>query len=51
MTEYKVGCATVRIHGQVDQAAIKAATERYIKRCDEQRKRKAREAKRNANNG
>lgn len=32
MTEYKVGNAIVRIHGSVDQEAIKAATESFLKK-------------------
>lgn len=38
MTEYKIGNATVRIHGSVDREKLKAATERYLKKVEAQKK-------------
>ena len=32
MTEYKIGNATVRIHGTVDREGLKTATERFMKK-------------------
>lgn len=32
MAEYKVGCATVRIHGNADQEKTKAATTIFLKK-------------------
>lgn len=40
MTEYKIGRAIVRIHGKPDQEKVKAATERFLKKVEEA-KRKA----------
>lgn len=36
--EYKIGNATVRIHGSVDREKLKAATERYLKKVVAQKK-------------
>lgn len=33
-TEYRIGNAIVRIHGQADQEKIKAATERFLKKVE-----------------
>lgn len=33
MKEYKVGCATVRVHGTYDPEAVKSATEKYLKKA------------------
>ena len=33
MTEYKIGNATVRIHGTVDLENLKTATERFMKKA------------------
>ena len=38
----KVGRATVRIHGEVNKEAVKAATERYVKRMSEELKKNER---------
>lgn len=43
MTEYKIGNALVRIHGTADQNNVKAATERFIKRAIQQKKKKEKE--------
>lgn len=32
MKEYKVGCATVRIHGTYDPEVVREATEKYLKK-------------------
>lgn len=45
MTEYKIGCATVRIHGEVDQEKIKAATTTFLKKVEAERRRKGKEKK------
>lgn len=39
-TTYKHGKATVRIHGQCDPDNLKAATTRFLKQAEAQRKRK-----------
>lgn len=38
MQEYKIGRATVRIHGAVDQENIKAATINFLKKVERKRK-------------
>ena len=38
MTEYKIGCATVRIHGEPDKEKIKAATEIFLKKVEKHKK-------------
>ena len=43
MAEYKVGNATVRIHGSVNPEVLKSATERFMKKAFEQRKHRAKE--------
>lgn len=40
MTEYKIGNAIVRIHGEADVEKIKAATERFLKRVEKKKKEK-----------
>jgi hypothetical protein len=40
MTEYKIGRATVRIHGNPDQEKIKAATVQFLKKVEANRKKK-----------
>lgn len=40
MTEYKVGNATVRIHGSPDMENLKAATTKFLKQVEIQRKKK-----------
>lgn len=40
MTEYKIGHAIVRIHGQVDKEKIKSATEMFMKQVQKQKKEK-----------
>ena len=42
MTEYKIGRATVRIHGTADKETIKAATEKFMKKVHKIRKQKER---------
>ena len=42
MTEYKIGAATVRIHNEpADMEKFKAATARFLKKVEKQRRRKA----------
>lgn len=43
MAEYKVGNATVRIHGSVNPEVLKSATERFMKKVYEQKKHRANE--------
>lgn len=38
MQEFKVGCATVRIHGTVDEEKLKASTENFVKKVERNRK-------------
>lgn len=38
MKEYKVGKATVRIHGNPDMENLKAATLKFLKQAESQRK-------------
>lgn len=38
MTEYKIGPAIVRIHGEADKEKIKAATERFLKQVEKKKK-------------
>ena len=38
MTEYKIGRATVRMHGAVDRDAIKAATIKFMKKVERKRR-------------
>ena len=38
MTEYKIGPAIVRIHGEADREKIKAATERFLKQIEKKKK-------------
>jgi hypothetical protein len=40
MTEYKIGNATVRIHGTADQDRIRTATVDFLKKAEKQRRRK-----------
>jgi CRISPR/Cas system Type II protein with McrA/HNH and RuvC-like nuclease domain len=40
MTEYKIGAAIVRIYGKPDQENIKAATARFLKKVEKQRRSK-----------
>lgn len=39
MTEYIIGKATVRIHGNYDLENVKAATAQFLKKAESQRKR------------
>lgn len=41
MTEYKIGNATVRIHGAADKEKIKVATELFLKKVEKNKRRKA----------
>ena len=38
MTEYKIGPAIVRIHGEADREKIKSATERFLKQIEKKKK-------------
>ena len=42
MTEYKIGPAIVRMHGQPDKEKVKAATERFLTKVLASKKQKAR---------
>ena len=39
-TEYKFGCATVRIQGTYDQAKLKQATAEFLTKAEQQRRKK-----------
>ena len=43
MTEYKIGRAIVRIHGSVNQDTVRAATERFVKKVMQHKKKKEKE--------
>lgn len=38
MTEYRIGNATIRLHGTPDADKVKTATERFLKRVEAKRK-------------
>lgn len=38
MTEYRIGNATIRLHGTPDVDKVKTATERFLKRVEAKRK-------------
>ena len=40
MQEYKIGSATVRIHGEANKEKIKAATEKFLKQVEKKKKEK-----------
>lgn len=42
VTEYKVGPAIVRMHGQPDREKVKAATEKFLNRVERIRREQAR---------
>ena len=42
VTEYKIGPAIVRMHGQPDMEKVKAATEKYLNKVMQSKKQKAR---------
>lgn len=42
VTEYKIGPAIVRMHGQPDREKVKAATEKYLNKVMQSKKQKAR---------
>ena len=42
MKEYKIGVATVRIHGNADPEKVKKATEKYLKKVERSRNGKKR---------
>lgn len=44
VTEYRVGNAIVRIHGEVDQERLKTATEKFMKKVHKARKQKRKES-------
>ena len=43
MAEYKIGPATVRIHGKPDQANLEAATARFLNKVVQQRRKQSKE--------
>ena len=45
MTEYKIGNATVRVHGTPDPDNLKAATLKFLKQVEQQRKKARNEAR------
>lgn len=48
MQEYRIGNATVRIHGNCDPERLKAATARFLKQAEAQRRKNNRkEGKKN----
>lgn len=51
MTEYKIGSATVRVHGTPDRDKLKAASERFMKQVLAAKKKAAREVDKNVSNG
>lgn len=42
VTEYKIGPAIVRMHGQPDMEKVKAATEKFLNRVERIRREQAR---------
>jgi chaperonin cofactor prefoldin len=42
VTEYKIGPAIVRMHGQPDREKVKAATEKFLNRVERIRREQAR---------
>lgn len=42
MTEYRIGPAIVRMHGQPDKEKVKAATEKFLNKVVASKKQKAR---------
>ena len=42
VTEYKIGPAIVRMHGQPDREKVKASTEKYLNKVMQSKKQKAR---------
>ena len=42
VTEYKIGPAIVRMHGQPDREKVKAATEKFLNRVEQIRREQAR---------
>lgn len=45
MEQYKIGCAVVRVHGSTDRDRLKAATEKFLKKAENQRKKRTPENK------
>lgn len=43
MTEYKIGPATVRMHGKPDQKTLEAAAEKYMNAIVQQRRKAKKE--------
>lgn len=43
MTEYKIGPATVRIHGKPDQKTLEAAADKYMNAIVQQRRKAKKE--------
>lgn len=44
MQEYKIGCATVRMHGKPDRERLKAATTIFLKKTERRKKQNEKEA-------
>lgn len=42
MTEYKIGRAIVRMHGEPDREKVKAATEKFLNKVVQSKKQQAR---------
>jgi hypothetical protein len=40
MQEYKIGCATVRMHGTYDKENVQAATVRFLRQIEKQKRSK-----------
>lgn len=45
MTEYKIGSATVRIYGSPDMENLKKATISFLKKAEQQKKKKGEQKK------
>ena len=44
MQEFRIGQATVRIHGRPDEEKLRAATEKYLKKMVQAKKKEKRES-------
>lgn len=49
MEQFKIGSATVRIHGNPDRERIEAATLKFLKAAEQQRRKVRNEARKEAN--
>ena len=51
VTEYKIGRAIVRIHGEFDMDTVRHATERLVKKTMQKERARANEARRKTDEG